>query len=184
MITQIDFIVLNAVQNLRCGILDTVMPAITYLGSGGIVWLGAAVIMLFFKRSRKAGISLIAALGIGWLLSTCGLKEIIARPRPFNTEGGLLSAADLLIGIPSGTFSFPSGHALSSFSAAAVLFSYSKKIGIPALVLAVLISFSRLYLYVHFPSDILAGALLGVLLAIFAVRIIDRITENKSEKQS
>lgn len=127
-ITQIDFNILNAIQSIRNPFLDTIMPLITFLGSGGIVWAVTALIMLCFKKSRKTGIIIIVSLLLGLFLSTMGLKNVIARERPYNTEGALLTVENLLIGAPSGRFSFPSGHAISSFSAATVILLYSKKI--------------------------------------------------------
>lgn len=183
MITQADFYILNAIQGMRTGFLDFVMPIVTYLGSGGIIWIAAAVIMLFFKRTRKAGIMLLAVLAAGWLLSTCGLKNIIARERPFNVPGALFDSNTLLIGVPSGRYSFPSGHALSSFSAATILFYLNRKAGAAAYFLASLIAFSRLYLYVHFPTDVIFGAALGIVFAVLTILTSNRISEIKNERK-
>lgn len=183
MVTQIDFCILNAIQTLRTPVLDFIMRYITYLGSGGAVWIVISVIMLFFKRTRKTGITLALALIIGLLLSTLGLKNIIMRERPFNTEGALLDVNSLLIGAPSGRFSFPSGHSVSSFSAAAVLMIYSRKIGMPAFILAAFIAFSRLYLYVHFPSDVIAGAILGILFAVISDITVNSIRRKVYERK-
>ncbi|MDY3971094.1 MAG: phosphatase PAP2 family protein [Clostridia bacterium] len=183
MITQIDFYILNAIQGIRCGFLDFIMPYITFLGSGGAIWIITSIILLFFRKTRKAGIAVIIALVLGWVLSTVLLKNIVARERPFNTAGTLLDEASLLIGAPSGRFSFPSGHALSSFSAAAVLLFYDRRIGLPALFLAALIAFSRLYLYVHFPTDILGGAVLSVVFAFAAIFIVNLIWRKKDERK-
>ena len=90
-ITQIDFNILNAIQSIRNPFLDTIMPLITFLGSGGIVWAVTALIMLCFKKSRKTGIVIIVSLLLGLFLSTMGLKNVIARERPYNTEGALLT---------------------------------------------------------------------------------------------
>ena len=174
-ITQIDFNILNAIQSIHNPFLDTIMPLITFLGSGGIVWAVTALIMLCFKKSRKTGIIIIVSLLLGLFLSTMGLKNVIARERPYNTEGALLTVENLLIGAPSGRFSFPSGHAISSFSAATVILLYSKKLGIPAIILAALICFTRLYLYVHFPSDVICGALFGILLAFLSNFLVNKI---------
>ena len=89
-ITQIDFNILNAIQSIRNPFLDTIMPLITFLGSGGIVWAVTALIMLCFKKSRKTGIIIIVSLLLGLFLSTMGLKNVIARERPYYTEGALL----------------------------------------------------------------------------------------------
>ena len=176
-ITQIDFNILNAIQSIRTPFLDTIMPLITFLGSGGIVWAVTALIMLCFKKSRKTGIIIIVSLLLGLFLSTMGLKNVIARERPYNTEEALLTVENLLISAPSGRFSFPSGHAISSFSAATVILLYSKKLGIPAIILAALICFTRLYLYVHFPSDVICGALFGILLAFLSNFLVNKIWE-------
>lgn len=103
-ITQIDFNILNAIQSIRTPFLDTIMPLITFLGSGGIVWAVTALIMLCFKKSRKTGIIITVSLLLGLFLSTMGLKNVIARERPYNTEGALLTIENLLIGAPSGRF--------------------------------------------------------------------------------
>ena len=182
-ITQIDFNILNAIQSIRTPFLDTIMPLITFLGSGGIVWAVTALIMLCFKKSRKTGIIITVSLLLGLFLSTMGLKNVIARERPYNTEGALLTIENLLIGAPSGRFSFPSGHAISSFSSATVILLYSKKLGIPAIILAALICFTRLYLYVHFPSDVICGALFGILLAFLSNFLVNKIWEKINERK-
>jgi len=179
-ITQIDFNILNAIQSIRNPFLDTIMPLITFLGSGGIVWAVTALIMLCFKKSRKTGIVIIVSLLLGLFLSTMGLKNVIARERPYNTEGALLTVENLLIG---GRFSFPSGHAISSFSAATAILLYSKKSAIPAIILAALICFTRLYLYVHFPSDVICGALFGILLAFMSNFLVNKIWEKNNERK-
>ncbi len=183
MITNIDFMILNAIQNLRSEFLDALMPVITYLGSGGAVWIVIGLTLLIFKHSRKTGISLLLSLLIGLLISTILLKGIVGRERPFNTLNALINENNLLIGLPSGRFSFPSGHSVSSFSAATVLFLYDKRIGVPSLILASLIAFSRLYLYVHFPSDVIAGAAFGIIFAILSVCLINNIEEKINERK-
>lgn len=183
MITQIDFFVLNALQHMRSDILDFVMPYITMLGNGGIIWIIISVILLFSKKTRSVGLTVLLSLVIGWIISTIGLKNLIARERPFNSPNALVDTASLLITIPSDRFSFPSGHALSSFSAATVLYMYNKKIGLPALLLAVLIAFSRLYLYVHFPSDVIAGAVLGIIFALISEKTVNSIRRKLYEKK-
>ena len=183
MITEIDFLILNNIQHIRNGFCDAVMPVITYLGSGGAIWIITGLILLIFKKSRKTGLALLLSLILGLILSTILLKGIVGRERPFNISGALLHETSLLIGAPSGRFSFPSGHSVSSFSAASVLFLYNKKIGIPAIILASLIAFSRLYLYVHFPSDVLAGAIIGIFLAVLSIIIVNNIGEKINERK-
>lgn len=183
LITEIDFTILNAIQNIRTEFLDSIVPPITFLGSGGMIWITIAILMIIFKKSRKTGITVLVSLVIGLVLSTIILKGLVARERPFNLDIGLLDVTTLLIPAPSGRFSFPSGHAVSSFSAATVLLAYNRKIGIPALILAVTIAFTRLYLYVHFPSDVIAGAIIGILLANLSIFIVNKIWENTNERK-
>jgi undecaprenyl-diphosphatase len=181
LITNIDFSVLNAIQGIRNGFLDQVIPYITFLGSGGAIWIAVTVVMLIIKRTRKIGIALAVALIVGYVISTVGVKLFIARERPFNTYGAILDEDSLLIGAPWGRYSFPSGHALSSFSAATVLFCYNRKFGTAAIVLAVLIAFSRLYLYVHFPTDVIGGAILGIVIALISVAVVNRAARRRSK---
>ena len=156
MITQFDFSVLDFIQKyLRTDIGDSIMTFITRLGDGGMIWIIAAVIMLFFKKTRKAGICLAAALAITAFVGNTVLKNIFQRIRPY-----LEANVPIIIGHPGG-YSFPSGHTSSSFAAATVLAFTFKKWGALFYVLAALIGFSRAYLYVHYPTDIIAGAVLG-----------------------
>ena len=159
MIQTIDFYILDAIQNLRCGFLDYIMPKITFLGSGGLVWIIITLIYLIRRDTRRTGIMLASVLILGLIIGNGMLKNIIARERP----NWLNPSVQLLIGNPT-DYSFPSGHTLSSVIAETILYDTDKCFGIPAIILAVLIAFSRLYLYVHFPTDVLAAALLGVLI--------------------
>ena len=144
-------------DNLSCGLLDVLMPKLTLLGSGGAIWLLAAGGMLCTKRYRRQGVILLAGLAAGVLVGNVCLKNLIARPRPCWLD----DSVTLLISTPT-DYSFPSGHTLSSVIGATVLTKTNRKFGWVAIPLAAVIAFSRLYLFVHYPSDILAGAALGV----------------------
>lgn len=149
-------------ETLRCGFLDFLMPLITVLGDAGIFWIAVAVVLLFIPKYRKIGLGMGAALIIGLLVCNVTLKPLIARPRPYDyqlTHFG--KTIELLVARPH-DFSFPSGHTLASFEGATVLLIGNKKMGIPAMVLACLIAFSRMYLYVHYPTDVLVSVVLGV----------------------
>ena len=163
-----------------CKFLDTVLPIITKLGDGGIFWIALAVFFLIFKKTRKVGISMAVSLIIGYLVGNIFLKNVIARVRPYdvNTEISLLISK-------LSSYSFPSGHTLASFEGSTSIFLRNKKWGIPALALAVLIAFSRMYLYVHYPTDVIAGAILGIAVAVFAKFIVDKAylkIETKTKK--
>ena len=162
-----DLAILHWMQStLANPFFDMIFPLITKLGEHGAIWLVIAIILICTKKNRVWGVTMIVAIGCAWLIGDQILKDIIARPRPFIEDPTLT----LLIAPPDG-YSLPSGHSASSFCAATILsFAYLKKgWKAGAWVLAVLIAFSRVYLCVHNPSDVLAGAAFGVLIALIAV---------------
>lgn len=157
-LANLEFGILDFIQShLRNGVLDFMMPLITKLGDGGILWISLTIILLLFRKTRKAGAAMAISLIMGAVCLL--LKPLIGRVRPCDVN----PAVQLLISRPSDP-SFPSGHTGSSFAAAFALFFGKNRLWIPAVILAALIGFTRLYLYVHYPSDVLAGALLGILL--------------------
>lgn len=169
-ILALDGNILMFLQNVvRNPILDPIIIFITSLGDKGFIWIVGTIILLIPEKTRKIGwMSALALLG-SLMLNNNLIKNLVARPRPFT----VLSDLSILIPRP-GEFSFPSGHTSSSFAAAAVFYRHlPKKIGIPALVLAGLIGFSRLYVGVHYPTDVLAGAVMGILLSYLAEIMIN-----------
>lgn len=153
-----ELAILDKIQEwMQCSVLDTAMPAVTALGNYGIIWILLAALLLGIPKTRRLGAVMSVSLLIELLLCNVILKPMAARPRPFAVNTGIR----LLIEAPK-DFSFPSGHTGASFAAAAALFFAGSRAWIPAGILAVLIGFSRLYLYVHYPTDVLFGALLGV----------------------
>lgn len=152
-------------------VTDGVFPVLTYLGEAGAVWIVLALAFLVRRESRRWGMIMLCAMAAGFLLGELLLKNVICRERPFQAFPGYTA---LLISPPSG-FSFPSGHSCASFAASTVLLAVSKKWGFPALALAVLIAFSRIFLFVHWPTDVLAGILLGVLCGILACLIARKL---------
>jgi undecaprenyl-diphosphatase len=169
-IQSIDNTVIFFVQNyFHNPALDNLMVFLSTIGNTGAVWLLLAALFLFFPRYRKYGVMILLALLFTSLTGEILLKHLVQRVRPCNAD--LLMP--MLISRPN-SFSFPSGHTSSSFAAALVIWTANKRFGIFAAVLALLIAFSRLYLFVHYPSDILAGLLLGLLCGALSIRIIDR----------
>ena len=149
-------------DHLWCLILDRIMPIITHLGDAGILWIALTVLLLFLPKHRKTGLAMGIALVMGLLICNLWLKPWVGRLRPFDyVEQCFGRVIPLLINAPK-DFSFPSGHTIASFEAATVLLLRHKKWGIPAAILAGLIAFSRLYLYVHYPTDVLAAMALGI----------------------
>lgn len=178
-ITNIDLAILDFIQkNIRCDFLDVIIPPITHLAEAGAIWIAVAVVLILFKKTRKTGFMVGAALLIGLALGNGVLKNVIARTRPYDLDGVTI---DLLVN-KLHDFSFPSGHTLASFEAATVLMIRDKRMGIPALVLAVIIALTRLYLYVHYPTDVIAGALLGIGFAFLGVFIVNKIYKALSHK--
>jgi len=172
MIQSIDDFLLAAIPRGAFG--DAVMPFITRLGDMGFIWIIITVALLLCKKTRYYGIISACSLLLSLFLGQYGLKLIFQRERPFYNLPGML----LLIP-PPGDYSFPSGHAASSFAAAAAIFYWNRKAGLAAFVLAFLIAFSRLYLFVHYPSDVLAGALLGLGCTLFVVFVVKKLTKAK-----
>lgn len=157
MVTTIDFLILNFIRdNLSGEIADAVMKFITHLGDGGCIWIIAALVLLCFKKTRVAGICLAISLIVTAVVGNLILKNIFARTRPF------IAANVPIIINPPGGYSFPSGHTSSSFAAATALSGHFKKQAPLFYIVAALIAFSRVYLYVHYPTDILGGAFLGI----------------------
>lgn len=170
-------------ENMYCAFLDFVMPLITVLGNAGIFWILVAVFLLCIPKYRKVGLSVGAALIMGLLICNITLKPLVARIRPYDYQLEYFGKTiELLIAAPH-DFSFPSGHTLASFEAATALCIHSKKLGIPAMILACLIAFSRLYLYVHYPTDVLFSVFLGLGIAFFANWFIGKLW-NKIPRKS
>lgn len=160
-IPAFDAVLMEWVQtHLHNPFTDAFFPVITYLGEAGIVWILFSAVLLFFKKTRRTGILVLLAMLLGFLTGELFLKNIICRPRP------CMDFPDFPMLIePPRSFSFPSGHSASGFAAAWVLFLRHRKWGWTAFILAALIAFSRIFLFVHYPTDVLAGFLLGTLFA-------------------
>ena len=177
-ITNIDFSILDFIQeHIRNAFLDPVMAVLGYLGEAGAVWIILGIVLLFFRKTRPAGVCILAAMALGYLIGDIGIKHLVARPRPFlvNTD------VDLYINAPT-SHSFPSGHSTASFAAVTSLFGMLKEkrwIAYSALGLAILIVFSRLYNYVHYPSDVLCGMILGIVCGLIMTLIFKKTKLDK-----
>ncbi|MBQ8857340.1 MAG: phosphatase PAP2 family protein [Lachnospiraceae bacterium] len=156
-------------ESVRNSILNNIMIFITSLGDGGFIWIAATIALLIPKKTRKVGLMSAVALLGSLIINNNIIKNLVQRPRPFVTF------TDLQIIIPTPSeFSFPSGHTSSSFAAAAVFYRHlPKKLGVPSVILAGLIGFSRLYVGVHYPTDVIAGAIMGILLSYMAQVLVD-----------
>lgn len=171
LIQNFDASVLLFIQeNIRCAFLDAVLVFITHLGDGGAIWIAAGVLMLFFKKTRKAGVFVLLGLLGSLLINNTILKNLFDRTRPFVAMNELVA----LIPPPHGS-SFPSGHTASSFVAAFMMGRYIPKWGKYSYILAVLIAVSRCHVGVHYPTDVLFGALSGVLIGLLVSFIFEKL---------
>lgn len=175
----LDGNILLFIQNhLRTPLFDRIFLFITSLGDKGILWIILALLLMIPKKTRKIGITCALALVLSVVFNNHLLKNLIQRPRPFTQINGLVNLRTPL------DPSFPSGHTGSSFAAAVVIFmQMPKRCGIPAMLAAVLIAFSRLYIGVHYPTDVLGGMLTGTLIAFLSQWIINGIFQKISPKQ-
>lgn len=169
--TNIDFNILYAIQNIRNSFLDKFFVVITSIpGNYGQMWLVLGIVLLIFKKTRKCGLTVIFSYLIVYGIGQYVLKDLIARPRPCHID----QTIELLISRPS-SYSCPSTHSSWAFAAATSIFLYNKKIGIPVIIFSSLVAFSRLYLFVHFPSDVLFGIVLGIVFAVLTKYIINKL---------
>ena len=173
-----DFELLYRLQEIRSPLLDQPMPAITFLGNGGWFWIASGLLLAVVPSTRKIGFCVLFSLLAGLILGNGIVKNLVARERPCWLD----ESVSLLIEVPK-DYSFPSGHTLASFEAAISILLYRKRLGIAALILACLIGFSRLYLFVHFPTDVLAGAVMGTAIAFAVHWAVERFQSRRNEKK-
>lgn len=162
-------------ENLRCAFLNPIVTFITHLGDTGVFWIVLTILLLCIKKTRRLGAFCAAAMILNFLVVNVALKPLIARTRPYD----LLDTLKTLVPAEH-DFSFPSGHSAISLSCAWVIFRMTpKKWGVPALVLALLISLSRLYVGVHYPTDVIAGVVIGALMAEIAMFALKKVPARK-----
>lgn len=155
-------------EYIRCDALTPVMKFFSLICEYGIIWIIIGVLMFSFKDSRKTGVMIFTALILSLIINNLILKNVVGRARPFDIIEGLTS----IIAKPT-DFSFPSGHTGVSFSAAFVIIrSRPPRYWIPALIVAAVTAFSRLYLGVHYPGDVAAGIIIGYFIALVSDYIV------------
>lgn len=175
---ELDGRILIWIQDMmRSELLTPIMVFVTKLGNGGAFWILLSLGLLIPKKSRTIGIMMLLSLGVTFIIDNVLLKNLVGRIRPYEAVYGLERLVE-----KQKDFSFPSGHTGSSFAAAVIMFlGMPKKYGIPAIVLAFLISFSRLYVGVHYPTDVLCGAVIGTIVAIVVYNIGGFLSEKKRQ---
>ena len=171
-------------ENLHgSGFFNHLVKFITALGDTAIVWIAIAIVLFCFKRTRTCGLIMLISLAIGYLINDFILKNLFARARPFEVNQEI---ADFIKGIgmdlPSG-YSFPSGHSYASFNCAVILLLFNKKMGFFTIPLATMIALSRVFLCVHYPTDVLVGCFLGILTAICVFVVFKRIVKARNARK-
>lgn len=173
-----DWQILLFIQDhLRNAVFDFIVPIYTSLCEGGILWIAIAVVMLPFKKYRKCGILILAALLLNHIICNEILKDLVARPRPYTLRTDYTPLVE-----PLKSFSFPSGHSSTSSAAAFMILLHHKKLGIVSMVLAVLMCLSRLYVFVHFPTDVFFGFVVGAICAYSVYLVYKHLGPIVSEK--
>lgn len=175
MITSIDHVILLWIENhLRFAWMTPFWKLVTLLGNGGIFWILVCLVMLCMKKTRKAGIVMVIALIVNALLVNVCIKNVVARVRPYDAFDDIIRLIEA-----QKDYSFPSGHTSASFACAFGMYlglrKEMKKYSIPFFVIATLVGFSRLYLAVHYPSDVLGGVVIGILSAFVALFLLSKM---------
>lgn len=175
-----DLSVFQWIQGIQNDFLDAVLVGITTLGNAGAIFIVLGLGLFITKKYRKAGFAVILALLVMLICNDLFLKELFARPRPFNlfdsdpqkyAEWGRAYIYPELVNKPS-SYSFPSGHTSSAFAAAIALLWQNRKWGVPVTIFAALMGFSRIYVEVHYCTDVIAGVVSGAVCALVAVLIV------------
>ena len=175
-----EFAFLDWLYQFRNPVMNTISIFFDYAGAHGEIWIAFTLLLLLFRRTRKAGFAMAVALVLYMAAGHFFLKPLFARPRPCDINTSITYAG----GASAMGHSFPSGaHRLRGGSCLRAL-AAKPKLGTPALVLAAFIAFTRLYLYVHFPTDVLGGAVLGIALGTAASAFANYMANHKKKQQT
>ncbi len=174
-----EFDFLYFLQGFRNPILDNLMAILSDIGNAGLIWIAIAVILLCMKKYRISSLQLIVAMIFTFIIGNLILKNLVDRARPCQID----EAINLIVNIPKDS-SFPSGHTMNGITAALTLWFIDKRFGIPAMILALGIAFSRMYNFMHFPTDIIAGIIVGVTSAVVCNCFFKKYVYNNKKEVS
>ncbi len=183
-----DGAVINAISKLQCGFLTFLFKAITLIGEKGIIFFVGAIALMLFKKTRFLGICVFGAVGLGAILTNIILKDYVMRLRPFESGNNVYLELWNNIGSPKESgFSFPSGHVTATASAMTALFiMLKKKYSYIPIIVVLLMGLARIYLLAHYPTDVLAGIVVGIIsgvVAYYITRLICYICEKHKDKK-
>lgn len=172
MLQMLEGAALLAIQSMRQDMLDALLVFYTTLGNAGLLWILISAGLVLYKPTRRAGLTALLALALGFLCTNVALKHLVGRERPWLNVPGLVPLV-----AEHDPNSFPSGHTCAAFAAGVAWAMGTDRRWLRVLCVgaAVCMGFSRLYVGVHYPSDVIAGALVGTLCAWLALRLTERI---------
>lgn len=175
---ELDF--LTNIQNLHNPVLDVIMKIFTTLGEAGLLWIAISIVLAIIPKTRKCGFTMMLSMILTLAIGNGILKNVLARMRPCWVYDLSQIGKEMLIKLPK-DYSFPSGHTMNGVTASMVILFYSVKnkktilAGIGAVLMAAIIAFSRMYLFVHWPTDIMVGALVGLVDAIISFFVMKKV---------
>ena len=173
---------LSWIQDHRIDILNPVMKFFSFLGNKGWFWIVLAIVLLAMNRTRRIGIEVAVAMLLMFIVGNLALKHIFDRVRPYEVHQALIT-----LGARPHDASFPSGHSMQAFAASTAIFLNNRKWGTAALIVAALIAVSRLYNAMHYPTDVIAGVVLGIAAGcvshILVSRYMDRRKSGNTDTQ-
>lgn len=161
-------------HHLHTSFLDYILSVITSLGDGKFIWIALTYLLMWDKKTRKYGVLLCISLILSTYLGDGILKPLIKRNRPYLDYPSIT----LLLKKPGG-YSFPSGHTMAAFTSATILYHYKKYFGILLYLFALLMGYSRVYFFFHYPVDVLTGAILGTMVGIFTIKFFYYLERNE-----
>lgn len=180
MMTNFEISILLWIQENLRGVMDSFWVFITSLADKGWFWIVVGVALLLFKKTRTVGVTVLISLLINHILTNEILKDLVGRPRPYIASPEIITLIKQL-----SSYSFPSGHTSSSFAAALVLYRMMpKRVGIPAVILAAMIGFSRMYVGVHYPTDVLGGIVIGLIASVASYYLVQFVKNKVGEKKT
>lgn len=171
---EIDFLK-YVIDNFHSDIMTLIMRLITTLGNYGFIWIFINLLLMLRGKTRKAGITMAVSLISVFVVVNIVIKPLISRARPFEMSDDILN--NILISLPT-DYSFPSGHTAAAFASATAVFCCNRKYGVILLIAAFIMGVSRIYFVVHFPTDVIGGLCIGVIVGVLSYKFLSKNIKN------